>query len=306
MTEQQPDERWDAILGMLESIASLDFSRSLPISEKADNMDAVASGLNMLCEELQANMSERKRVEEALRRQHEVLAHVQRVATMSEMVSALAHEFSQPLTAVLSNAQAAKRLIESDAPDADRVAEIIDDIVADADRSGEIIRRLRALLRKQATVAVPLDLNGVVEEVAGLLHGQAELGNITVDLHLAEGLPLVMGDSVQLQQVLVNLIRNGFDAMKSVSIDERTLVIETADDAAPAVRVSVHDTGVGVDEPDIQDLFAPFHTTKAKGLGMGLAISRSIIEEHRGEIWAVRNPDRGMSFHFTLPEAGTL
>ena len=123
MTEQQPDERWDAILGMLESIATLDFSRSLPISKKADNMDAVASGLNMLCEELQANMIERKRVEEVLRQQHEVLAHVQRVATMSEMVSALAHEFSQPLTAVLSNAQAAKRLIESDAPDLDEIAE---------------------------------------------------------------------------------------------------------------------------------------------------------------------------------------
>ncbi len=291
---------------MLESIASLDFSRSLPISDRADNMDAVASGLNMLCEELQANLTKRKRVEEALRRQHEVLAHVQRVATMSEMVSALAHEFSQPLTAVLSNAQTARRLIDSDAPDLHQIAEIIDDIIADGDRSGEIIRRLRTLLGKQAIATAPLDLNTVVEEVAGLLHGQAELENITVDLHLAEALPPVIGDSVQLQQVLVNLIRNGFDAMKSVSLDDRTLVIETADDDAPTVRVSVHDTGVGVDEQDIQDLFAPFHTTKAKGLGMGLAISRSIIEEHRGEIWAVRNPDQGMSFHFTLPEAGTL
>ena len=303
MTEQQPDDRWDAILGMLESIASLDFSRSLPISKNADNMDAVASGLNMLCEELQTSLTERKRVEEALRQQHEVLAHVQRVATMSEIVSALAHEFGQPLTAVLSNAQAARRLMESDAPDLDQVAEIVEDIITDASRAGEIIGRLRALLRKQPIPTAPLNLNAVVEEVAGLLHGQAELGNITVDLHLAEGLPPVMGDSVQLQQVLVNLIRNGFDAMKSVSIGERTLLIETADDAASTVRVSVQDTGVGVDELNMQGLFAPFHTTKADGLGMGLAISRSIIEEHRGEIWAVRNPDRGMSFHFTLPEA---
>ena len=113
----------------------------------------------------------------------------------------------------------------------------------------------------------------------------------------------MLGDSVQLQQVLVNLIRNGFDAMNSVSIGERTLVIETADDMASGVHVSVHDTGVGVDEQNMQSLFTPFHTTKAKGLGMGLSISRSIIEEHRGRIWAERNPDRGMSFYFTLPGA---
>ena len=258
----------------------------------------------MLSEELEANLAERKRAEEALRQQHRMLAHVQRVATMGEIVGALAHEFSQPLTAVLANAQASKRLIEGDAPDLDEIANIIDDMIADARRSGDIMSRLRALLRKQAIATAALDVNAVVEEVATLLHGEAELGNIDMDLHLAEGLPPVLGDAVQLQQVLVNLIRNGFDAMQSVSIGERTLVIETAHDAASAVRVSVHDTGVGVDEQDIQSLFTPFHTTKSTGLGMGLAISRSIIEEHRGEIWAERNPDRGVSFHFTLPGAG--
>ncbi len=304
MIEQQPDGRWDAILAMLESVAALDFSRRLTVSDKADRMDALASGLNMLSEELEANLTERKRTEEALRQQHEALAHVQRVATMGELVGGLAHEFSQPLTAVLSNAQATKRLIKSHAPDLNQIATINDDIIADVHRSREIMSRLRALLKKQAIATAPLDLNAVVEGVAGLLHGEAELRNIAVDLHLAEGLPPVVGDSVQLQQVLVNLIRNGFDAMKSASIGERTLVIETADDAPSAVRVSVHDTGVGVDEHNIQSLFKPFHTTKAKGLGMGLAISRSIIEEHRGEIWAERNPDRGMSFHFTLPGAG--
>ncbi len=249
-------------------------------------------------------MTERNRAVETARQQHAELAHVQRVATMGEIVGGLAHEFSQPLTAVLSNAQATKRLIKSHAPDLNQIATIIDDIIADVHRSREIMSRLRALLKKQAIATAPLDLNAVVEGVAGLLHGEAELGNIAVDLHLAEGLPPVVGDSVQLQQVLVNLIRNGFDAMKSASIGERTLVIETADDAPSAVRVSVHDTGVGVDEHNIQSLFTPFHTTKARGLGMGLAISRSIIEEHRGEIWAERNPDRGMSFHFTLPGAG--
>ncbi len=304
MIEQQPDGRWDAILRMVESVAALDFSRRLTISSKADSIDGVASGLNMLSEELEAHLTERKRVEGALHEQHEALAHVQRVATMSELVGAFAHEFGQPLTAILSNAQATKRFIESDAPDLDEIAKIIDDIIADARRSGQILSRLRALLRKQAIPTTPLDLNAVVEEVVGLLHNEAELGNITVDLHLAEGLPPVAGDSVQLQQVLVNLIKNGFDAMKSVSIGERTLVIETADDAASAVRVSVHDTGVGVDEQDIQNLFTAFYSTKTTGLGMGLAISHSIIDQHRGKIWAERNPDRGMSFHFTLPRAG--
>ena len=301
--QQPPDGRWDAILSRLESLAALDFSRRLTISDKADSIDALAAGLNMLSEELEASLTARKRAEEALRQKHEALAHVQRVATMGEMVSALAHEFNQPLTAVLSNAQATKRLLEIDAPDLDNLAEIIDDIIADVRRSGEIMRRLRVLLQKQASVTAPLDLNAVVEEAAGLLYGQAELRNIAMDLHLAEGLPPVLGDSVQLQQVLVNLIRNGFDAMNSVSIGERTLVIETADDMASGVHVSVHDTGVGVDEQNMQSLFTPFHTTKAKGLGMGLSISRSIIEEHRGRIWAERNPDRGMSFHFTLPGA---
>ncbi len=289
---------------MVESVAALDFSRRLTISDKADSVDALAAGLNMLSEELEANLTERKRAEEALRRQHQELAHVQRVATMGEMVGVLAHEFNQPLTAILSNAQATKRLIESGAPDLDEIARIIDDVVADARRSGEIMSRVRALLRKQTVATAPLEVNTVVEEVAGLLQSQAEVGNITVDLHLTEGLPPVIGDSIQLQQVLVNLMRNGFDAMESVSIGERTLVIETAGDEASAVRVSVHDTGVGVEDQDIQSLFVPFHTTKAKGLGMGLAISRSIIEEHRGKIWAERNPNRGMSFHFTLPGAG--
>ena len=289
---------------MLESVAGLDFSQKLTISDKVDNIDAVASGLNMLSEELEASLTQRNRASEKLREQHAALAHVQRVATMSELVGGLAHEFNQPLAAVLSNAQATKRIIESDAADLDEIVEIIDDIIADIGRSSEILRRLRALLQKQATAFAPLDLNAVVEETAALLHGEAELRNIEVDLHLTEGLPPVSGDSVQLQQVLVNLITNGFDAMKSVSIGERTLVIETADDAASKVRVSVHDTGLGVDEQNIQSLFAPFHTTKAEGLGMGLAISRSIIEQHLGKIWAERNPDRGMSFHFTLPGGG--
>lgn len=302
MNELQPDVRWDAIMRMLERVAALDFSGRIAISDKADSLDAFATGLNMLSEELEASLTQRVRAEEALQQEHEVLARVQRISTMGEMVGSLAHEFNQPLTAVLSNAQAAKRMIEHQTLDRDEVAEIVDDIIADVQRCGRIMRRLRALLQKKVIVTAALDLNVVVEEVVGLLHAQAELGSIAVELHLAEGLPPVVGDSVQLQQVLVNLVRNAFDAMDSVAIGERTVAIETVDHAASAVRVSVHDTGAGVDDENIQCLFEPFHTTKADGLGMGLAVSRSIIEQHRGEIWAERNADRGMSFHFTLPK----
>ena len=301
MIEQPSDGRPDAILRMVERVAALDFSGRLWISDRADQLDAIASGLNMLSEELEGSLAERERVEEELRRQRHLLAHVQRVTTMGEVAGALAHEFSQPLTAVLSNAQAARRFMKHDAPDLDEVAKTIDDIIADARRSAEIMSRLRAMIQKRTIETAPMDLNAVVENVIALLRGEAELENVAVDLRLAESLPPVVGDPVQLQQVLVNLIKNGFDAMKVQAIEDRLMVIETAEDGDVGVRVSVRDTGVGVDEGAIESLFEPFHTTKDDGLGMGLAISRSIINEHRGEIWAERNPDRGMSFHFTLP-----
>ncbi|MCH8959974.1 MAG: response regulator [Bacteroidetes bacterium] len=245
---------------------------------------------------------------EALQRQQEEnrllreeLAHVLRIATMGELTAALAHEINQPLTAIRSNAQAAKRFMNTDTPDLDEIGEILDDIIADDRRAAEVIIRLRALLQKQTITTAPLDINAVVGEVTGLLHSDAVIKNVAVELDLAEDLPPVLGDRVQLQQVLLNLMMNGFDAMEGVPTPERILVIRTAQEAGSLVRVSVRDAGVGFDGQDVEELFAPFKTTKAKGLGMGLAISRSIIEAHGGKIWAEDNADRGATFHFTLP-----
>ena len=245
---------------------------------------------------------------EALQRQQEEnrllreeLAHVLRIATMGELTAALAHEINQPLTAIRSNAQAAKRFMNTDAPDLDELREILDDIIADDRRAAEVIIRLRTLLRKHEVDTQPLDINEVVGEVAGLLHSDAVIKNVSMELDLAEDLPTVRGDRIQLQQVLLNLIINGFDAMEGMPVDQRRLVLRTAWQGEKAVCMSIQDTGVGFKGQDADRLFEPFHTTKAEGMGMGLAINRSIVEAHGGKIWAHENPDRGVTFQFTLP-----
>jgi len=245
---------------------------------------------------------------EALQRQQEEnrllreeLAHVLRIATMGELTTALAHEINQPLTAIRSNAQAALRFMNTGAPDLNELREIPDDIIADDRRAAEVIIRLRALLKKQIVANEPLDINVIVDEVVGLLHSDAVIKNVSMEWDLAEDLPTVRGDRIQLQQVLLNLILNSFDAMEAMPVGKRRLVLQTAWQDEKTVGVSIQDTGVGLKGQDPDRLFKPFHTTKAEGLGMGLAISRSIIEAHGGKIWARENPDRGATFQFTLP-----
>ena len=177
---------------------------------------------------------------------------------------------------------------------------ILDDIISDNKRAAEVIRRMRALLRKHEADTQPIDINAVVGEVIGLVQSDAAVKGVVVDLALYNGLPPVQGDRVQLQQVCLNLILNGFEAMQGVPVDGRRMVIQTSWHNNLAVSVSIRDTGIGFSEPDI-DLFEAFYTTKEAGLGMGLPISRSIIEAHGGEIWASDNPDGGAVFQFTVP-----
>ncbi|MCZ6643147.1 MAG: ATP-binding protein, partial [Gammaproteobacteria bacterium] len=257
---------------------------------------------------LEQEIIERKKIEEDLRKsviernqKRGELAHVLRVATMSELTAALAHEINQPLTAIRMNAQAVKRLMKSDALDFQEFGEIIDDIVDDNRRAAEIIHHMRALLVKHKVDAQLLNIDKIIDEVIGLIHSDAVIKGVEVALDLVEDLPQVSGDGIQLQQVFLNLILNGFDAMQNVPIGERRLVIQTALQGENAICVSVLDTGVGFNERDADRLFEPFHTTKADGLGMGLAINRSIIEAHGGKIWACKNADRGATFQFTLP-----
>lgn len=247
------------------------------------------------------DITDRKRIEETQRQQQRELAHVQRVSAVGELTGALSHEIKQPLTAIRSNAQAALRFLSREEPNLDELREVLEDIADDDRRATDVLDRLRGLLKRQPASAESVDLNDAVGTIALLLHSDAVVKRIAIDLDLADGLPLVRGDRVQLQQVLLNLVLNGFDAMEEVPEEDRRLVLRTAREDEGGLRVTVCDVGRGLDGQDAEQLFAAFHTTKPKGLGMGLSITRTIVEAHGGKIWAEDNPDRGASFHFTLP-----
>jgi len=242
-------------------------------------------------------LQQRSRLEaERLRRD---LTHVGRVTTMGEMAAALAHELNQPLTAILSNAHAGERYLAQGAPPLGEIREILQDVVGDARRAGEVIQRLRSLLRKDEARFLPLDVNQVIREMAALVRTDGILRNVGIDLDLATALPRVRGDRVQLQQVLLNLVLNGMEAM-GPSGEARRVVVRTLHTDA-AVHVAVRDQGPGIPADELSRVFDTFYTTKASGMGMGLAISRSIVEAHGGRIWAENNPDRGATFAFTIP-----
>jgi PAS domain S-box-containing protein len=229
------------------------------------------------------------------------LAHAGRVATIGELTTSLAHELNQPLTAILSNAQAGQRLLETAPVDLKEVGEILRDIVEDDKRAGEVIRRLRSLLTKGDPQMRALDLNEALDEVTRLVSGDAVVRGVSIRLELADGLPPVLGDRVQLQQVALNLVLNGMDAMRESGTRDRALVLRTARAGAKTVRVEVQDSGAGINEGDMDKIFQTFYTTKPDGMGMGLAISRSIVDVHGGRLEAHNNPDGGATFSFTLP-----
>jgi signal transduction histidine kinase len=221
---------------------------------------------------------------------------------MGELTASLAHELNQPLTAILSNAQAALRILPSDKADLADIRDILGDIVEDDKRAAEVIHRLRGFLKKSNLELSALDIGELVSQVARLVSSDAILRNVSIRLELAPGLPPICGDRVQLQQVILNLLMNGLDAMRESSEGERTLVLRTlAGDGAASVVVAVEDSGMGIDEADLEHVFHAFYTTKPEGLGMGLAIARSIVEAHGGRLEARNNPGRGATFSFTLP-----
>jgi PAS domain S-box-containing protein len=246
------------------------------------------------------DVTERRRADLEASRLREELAHISRVTLMGELTASLAHELNQPLTAIATNAHAGRRYLAMPAPRLDEVREILADVAADARRAGEVIHRLRSLLKKDASHFRPLDLNEVIREVVALTRTDAIIRHQPIDLALASDLPPVLGDRVQLQQVLLNLVLNGMDAMAACPPVERQLTIETRPDGA-GVRVGVRDRGAGIPAERLGTIFATFFTTKSDGMGMGLAISRSIVEAHGGEIWAENNPGGGAAFWFTLP-----
>jgi two-component system sensor kinase FixL len=251
--------------------------------------------------EVFANALARKQTELEAQRLRQELTHIGRVSAMGELTASLAHELNQPLTAILSNAQAAQRLLAADVVNLEKVREILKDIVTDDKRAADIIHRLRGLIKKGDLEFVPLDLNEIVGEVAWLVRTDAILRNLSLSLEFDADLPKVRGDRVQLQQVVLNLVLNGLEAMRESREGERTLVIRTATDGAAAVRVAVQDSGPGIDEKDLDRMFEPLYTTKAEGLGMGLAIVRTIVDAHGGGLGAANNAQGGATVHFTLP-----
>jgi PAS domain S-box-containing protein len=242
-------------------------------------------------------LQQRSRLEaEQLRRE---LTHVGRVTAMGEMAASLAHELNQPLTAILSNAHAGERYLAQGEPPLDEIREILQDVVGDARRAGDVIQRLRSLLRKDEARFLPLDVQQVIREMTALVHTDAILRNLVLDLELASDLPAVRGDRVQLQQVLLNLVLNGMEAAGPRGDGKRIVIRTERIDAA--VCVAVRDQGPGIPEDKLSRIFETFYTTKPHGMGMGLAISRSIVEAHGGRIWAENNPGCGATFSFTIP-----
>jgi signal transduction histidine kinase len=251
--------------------------------------------------EVFANILSRRQSEIEAQRLRRDLTHVGRVSTMGELTASLAHELNQPLTAILSNAEAAQDLLESSPVNLGEIREILSDIVEDDKRAGEVIHRLRGLLRKDSLDFTALDVGETVGEVARLVSGDAAVRNVSVRLELAADLPPVRGDRVQLQQVVLNLVLNGLDAMRESVAGDRTLILRAAQESPAGVRVTVQDSGAGIDEAHFDYIFDAFYTTKPDGLGMGLAIARSIVEAHGGQLAARNNSTGGSTFSFTLP-----
>jgi NO-binding membrane sensor protein with MHYT domain len=247
-----------------------------------------------------ASLFERKRAEEALREARADLARVNRVTTMAELTASLAHEVNQPISAAVTNANACLRWLAGDPPNLEEAREAAMEIVKDGTRAAEIISRIRLLFKKGTPQRELLDVNEVIREMIVLLRSEVTRYSISVRRDLAADLPQVMGDRVQLQQVMMNLINNSIDAMKDVD-GTRELVIKSQRVENGQLMVSVSDTGVGLPPRQADQIFNAFFTTKLHGTGMGLSISRSIVESHSGRLWAADNSPRGASFHLILP-----
>jgi C4-dicarboxylate-specific signal transduction histidine kinase len=247
-----------------------------------------------------ASLSERKRAEEALREAQADLARINRVNTMAELTATLAHEVNQPLAAAVTNADACLNWLAGDTPNLDEARAAAMEIVKEGTRAAEIITRIRLLFKKGTPQRASLDVNEVIREIVGLLRSEVERYSISTRTELAADLPQVMGDRVQLQQVMMNLISNSIDAMKDVD-GTRELAIKSRRAENERLMVSVSDTGEGLPPNKATQIFDAFFTTKVHGTGLGLSVSRSIVASHNGRLWAADNSPRGAIFHLILP-----
>jgi C4-dicarboxylate-specific signal transduction histidine kinase len=281
---------------------------SIPVLYSAFRIDDPETGqpvnVGIVCRDI----TERKRAEaearEVDRRYRETqmeLAHANRVATIGQLTASIAHEVNQPIAAMVTNAEAALRWVRAGSSHLEKVQQSLTSIVEDGNRAGEVIDRIRALIRKAPARKDRLDVNGMILEIIEITRGEALKNGISVLTELADHLPVVEADRVQLQQVLLNLIVNALDAMGAANEGPRQLLISTGKVETSGVLVAVQDSGPGLEAAMLERVFESFYTTKPTGLGLGLSICRSIIEAHGGRLWASTNQGRGATFQFNLP-----
>jgi len=251
-----------------------------------------------------ASLFERKRAEEALRQAQANLAHVNRVMTLGELTASISHEVNQPIAAVVLNGQVCLRLLALETPRVDEMRAAVERIVKDANRASEVIQRIRALAKRTEPQMTSLDINEVIREAILLVQREVFSHGVSLRTELSSALPPVLGDRVQLQQVVINLLMNGVEAMEPIMDRPREILIRSQVHEAGQVLVAVLDSGTGIDSETAERLFSAFFTTKPSGMGMGLSISRSIIRAHGGRLWVSPNPDHGAAFQFTVPTSG--
>jgi C4-dicarboxylate-specific signal transduction histidine kinase len=242
-----------------------------------------------------------RQAQEALRTALAELARVTRVTALGQISASIGHEVNQPLAAIAINASAGLRWLTREVPEVDEAHACVSRIVEEANRASEVIRKIRDLAKGADPEVVPLDINEVIDEAVALVKQEALSHRVTVQLQLAPELPLVRGDRIQLQQVIINLAINGVQAMATVTDRARVLTIQTEQHKSDQVLVAVQDVGVGVEPDELDRLFSAFYTTKPDGMGIGLSICRSIIDAHGGRVWASRNIGSGTTFQFTVP-----
>ncbi len=246
-------------------------------------------------------MDEQRRTEEMLQATQAELARAARITTIGELTASIAHEVNQPLAAVVANADACVAWLAREHPDLAEARAAAERATQGATRASDVIARIRSLITKATPEKLRVQINQIVEQTAILAEGQAARTNVAIDLELSPDSPIVLGDTIQLQQVILNLVMNGIDAMSTVNDQPRTLTLRSERQDGGHIRVVVQDSGIGLTEEVKSRLFEPFFTTRSKGMGMGLSISRSIIEAHGGRLWAESNASRGATFQFTLP-----
>jgi signal transduction histidine kinase len=260
----------------------------------AATLDALAAIADSIAQGI-----ERERTEEALRKSQADLAHVARVASLGEMTASIAHEVNQPLASVVASASACLRWL--DAQKLEEARRSASRVIAEGHRASEIIGRIRSLAKKAPPQKDWVDVNETIHEVIAFARSEIQRNSVALGTQLSDDVPLILADRVQLQQVILNLMMNAIEAMSGIGDGPRRLSIQSSTGESEQVIISVHDSGPGVDPENLDHLFEPFHTTKPQGLGMGLAISRSIVENHGGRLWATENAPCGAVFQFVLP-----